>query len=357
MTWFHNLSPTTKAALIGATVTLLGYFIRDFAIALWHERKKSEKDLLAVFQRYADPLSSAATSLLWRLKEIFSAEGRGAYLKGDAPPNTYNEYKKVSTLYRIASLIGWIRAFRRELSFLRVKDKAGFQSMQCALDEFESALADGPQMELERLGLLAKLWLLEMPADESAKSALGVELEHTVHQQFHQEAVDGETTVSPEVKERISCAVANALCARLNIKRLSADVINETKAKAFDIITIKETWFYRDWQAALGDVMTKEVNGSSRRFDVIGFGEFESIWLSNDENGKIWLSRLNRIIDDLDVLISDDCQVKQLQKILDATARLVKALSTISTSREIISEPTLNAADEVLARRRTESVV
>lgn len=350
MSWFNNLSPTVQAALIGAVVTLFGILVKDLTIALWQERKKSEKDLLAIFQKYADPLSSAATSMLWRLNEIFSKEGRGAYLKGDAPPNTYNAYKKISTLYRLASLIGWIRAFRRELSYLRVRDKEGFQSMQKALDEFESALADGPQMELERLDLLAKLWLLELPTDKLEKAALAVELEHAVHRQFHNESIDGTGVISLEVKQKVCSAVADALCSRLKIKSLSQDVVNETKAKACDIFTIKETWFYRDWQAALGDIMIKEVSGSARRFDVVGFGEFESFWLSGDDTKKIWLSRLNEILDDLDVFIADDCRVKQLQKIFEATAQLVKALASISASREIISKATLDAAERVLAK-------
>jgi hypothetical protein len=53
----------------------------------------------------------------------------------------------------------------------------------------------------------------------------------------------------------------------------SADLINKTILKAYGIFTIKETWFYRDWQIALGDIMIEQVSGSSRRFDIIGFGE------------------------------------------------------------------------------------
>lgn len=350
MNWFNNLSPNVQAALIGAVVTLFGILIKDLAIALWQERKRTEKDMLAVFQRYADPLSSAATSLLWRLNEVFSKEGRGAYLKGDAPPNTYNNYKKISTLYRLASLIGWIRAFRRELLYLRVQDKKGFQSMQKALDDFELALADGPQMELERLDLLANLWLLKLPTDKLERAAIAVELEHAVHRQFHNEVINITGGVSTETKQRICAAVAVSLCGRLKATSLSQDFINETKAKAYDIFTIKETWFYRDWQAALGDIMIKEVSGSLRRFDIIGFGEFETIWLSGDESKRTWLSRLNEIIDDLDVFITDDCRVKQLQKTFEATAKLVKALANISTSREIISKATLNAAERALAK-------
>lgn len=347
MHWFNNLSPHAQAALIAALVTLAGILIKDLLIALWQDRKKSQKELLAIFQKYADPLSSAATSLLWRLNEIFSKEGRGAYLKSDAPPNPYNSYKKISTLYRLAGLIGWIRAFRRELSYLRVRDKKGFQSMQRALDDFESALADGPQMELEKLERLVRLWNLPPPTDDSDKSTLAVEIEQTMHRQFHAEGVYEGGAVSPEAKKRICSSIATLLSNRLKAKPLSAEIVNETKSRAFDILTIKETWFYRDWQVALGDLMIASIEGSPRQFDVIGFGAFESIWISDDDQEKRLLIRLNAIIDGLDVSITDDCRVRQLKKIFQATARLVKALASISTGRDTISSATLGVAQKV----------
>ncbi len=67
----------------------------------------------------------------------------------------------------------------------------------------------------------------------------------------------------------------------------------------------------------------------------------------------MWLSRLNGIMDDLDVSITDDCRVAQLQKIFEATARLVKALANISTSREIISEATINLTENLLSGRKS----
>ncbi len=255
MSWFNSLSSNVQAAVIGAVVTLFGILIKDFVIAFWQERKKREQNQLAVFQKYADPLSSAATGLLWRLNEVFSKEGRGAYLRADAPPNTYNNYKKVSTLYRLASLIGWIRAFRRELSYLRVRDKETFQYTQQAIHEFEIALADGPQMELERLDLLGKLWCLNLPTEKSQRATLAVDLEHAVHRAFHDERVNGGIDVSLEVKERICAAVVATLSNRLQSTPPSADFVHKTIVKAYDIFTIKETWFYRDWQIALGDIM------------------------------------------------------------------------------------------------------
>ena len=351
MKWFNSLTPHAQAALIAAIVTLVGIVIKDVVIALWHERKKSEKELLAVFQKYADPLSSAATSLLWRLHEVFSIEGRGAYLKSDAPANPYNDYKKLSTLYRLACLVAWIRAFRRELSYLRVKDKEGFQSLQGALNDFESALADGPQVEMERLERLIRLWdLPEVP--DSDTSALAVEIDQAIHRQFEVECVWRTVRVSQEAKRRICENIASVLTNRLKSKALSEDVLSETQSRGFDILSIREAWFYRDWQAALGDQMIQSIEGSPRQFDVIGFGAFESAWLSEDPQQKRLMLRLNEIIENLDVALVDDCRVRQLRKVFVATARLVKALARIPTNRETISAATLEVATKLALEDR-----
>jgi hypothetical protein len=190
--------------------------------------------------------------------------------------------------------------------------------------------------------------MLKLPLDKSEKLTLAVDLEHIVHRQFHNEGINRTGDVSIETKQRIATVVAEAICKKLKAQALSLDIINETKAKAHSICTTRETWYYRDWQSSLGDIMLTELSGASRRFDVLGFGAFESIWLSSDENARIWLLRLNEIVDDLDISVTDDCRVKQLQKIFHSTASLVTALASISTNREIISKKTLAAAKLIL---------
>jgi hypothetical protein len=91
------------------------------------------------------------------------------------------------------------------LSYLRVQDQERFQYTQDAIHEFETALADGPQVELERLDLLAKLWCLNLPTDESQRATLAVDLEHSVHRAFHDERVNGDIDVPFEVKEKNLC--------------------------------------------------------------------------------------------------------------------------------------------------------
>ncbi len=219
------------------------------------------------------------------------------------------------------------------------------------MNDFESALADGPHVEMERLERLIRLWDLPKVSD-SDTSALAVEIDQAIHRQFDAEGVCPNEPVSPETKHRICESIASVLTKRLKTKILSHDVLNETQSRAFDILSIREAWFYRDWQAALGDQMIQSIEGSPRQFDVIGFGAFESAWLSEDPQQKRLPLRLNEIIENLDVELVDDCRVRQLRKVFVAAARLVKALARIPTNREIISAATLEVATKVALEDR-----
>lgn len=95
--------------------------------------------------------------------------------------------------------------------------------------------------------------------------------------------------------------------------------------------------------------MIFSVEGSSRQFDVIGFGVFESMWLSADVDRKRLLLRLNAILEDLDVSLADDCRVRQLRTVFKATAKLVQALGSIPDNRDTISHATLQTAIRVVA--------
>src|SRR5690606_149979 len=77
--------------------------------------RKSDGD---IFRLYADPLAEATRALFYRLKEIVEVNGRAIYLSPEAPQTEYNKYKFTSTLYRLAAVLGWIRAFRRDRSYL-----------------------------------------------------------------------------------------------------------------------------------------------------------------------------------------------------------------------------------------------
>src|SRR5215216_2195219 len=81
-------------------------------------------------------------------------------------------------------LLGWIRAFRRELSFFTVDDRTRLQDLEDAIAELESALADGQDVEILRVEGLAKLWGLKLPEDDRRKSAASVGMEVEITARF-----------------------------------------------------------------------------------------------------------------------------------------------------------------------------
>ena len=47
--------------------------------------------------------------------------------------------------------------------------------------------------------------------------------------------------------------------------------------EALRCISVKQAWIYRDWQQAIGNLMIREIEGAVRRFDIIGYGDFEAL--------------------------------------------------------------------------------
>ena len=82
-------------------------------------QKKQERaeQKRGIYEKYAQPLAADAVNLLWRLDEILFKQ-RAQYLAEDAPPTPFNDYKLISTCYRLGAVLGWIRAIRLEQSYL-----------------------------------------------------------------------------------------------------------------------------------------------------------------------------------------------------------------------------------------------
>ena len=162
--WFSALDARLQTGIIAAAVTLIGILLKDLAINTLQERRRTRQSVLSVYRSYADPLTSAATHLLWRLNEIFYKESY--YLKPEGEPTEFERYKQISTLYRLASLLGWIQAYRRELAFLPEAAPGKLRPLRDAITEFQMALADGSHVELQRLESLSALWELTLPPDK-----------------------------------------------------------------------------------------------------------------------------------------------------------------------------------------------
>ena len=62
-------------------------------------------------RQYAYPMGHAVGRLVHRLREV--CDGTGGYLLKTAPETAYVTYKRMSTAYRLAAVMGWIQALRK----------------------------------------------------------------------------------------------------------------------------------------------------------------------------------------------------------------------------------------------------
>jgi hypothetical protein len=96
---------------------------------------------------------------------------------------------------------------------------------------------------------------------------------------------------------------------------------------AIAYLGIREAYIFRDWQAAIGDLMLQGLTGASRRFDVIGFGDFESRYraaAAGDANDKLWFDRLIALFHGLDISVEGmfDARREQIKTLYRAVNEL-----------------------------------
>lgn len=332
-----------ETAAIAAIGALFGVIIKDLIFKLWEENRTKKETLRAVYARYAEPLSLATVSLLWRLHEALEQPGRGRFLKMVGVPtttnkySTYGAYKKLSTLYRLAALLGLIRACRREFSYLKIAESEAHGPIQEAISSFEHALADGPAVAIERLEMLCSLWGLERAINDEICQCLAVDLEIAIDEFFQDLDVDEVNLLSDGQKSELVSRAANVITSSLRLQNIPQAVVEQTWARAIQIVDFKEAWIYRDWQSAIGDLMLRPIDGAERRFEVIGFSEFESMCTDGTDVQKKWVFRLSAVLDGIDLSWKDpyDHRPSQLRAVLHATASLTLALSQCVDERNI----------------------
>lgn len=348
ISWFLGLDVKLQVAFIGVGSALLTIIIKDIALHLWMESRTFRQSAMQVYRNYADPLASASESLFWRLRETLTDAGRGAYLRKSGTENYFDRYKFESTLFRLAVLIGWLRAYRRELTFLSIGEGNNLQSLKRAIHDFEAALADGAHVEEQRLRSISELWGIPVPDDKESISNFSVRIEQIIKSAGPTSRRDQDLVINLDETIQLSIcqSIADYLCDQQRIDPISPAIISETRARAVRSLSIREAWLYRDFQSGIGDLMIKEISGGARRFEVIGFREFEAMMYSQDQEIKRWISRLHHIFDRLDISGADrfDARVQMLERTFLATIDLLAALSEVDQRRSVVSKDTLAEA-------------
>jgi hypothetical protein len=353
-------APAIGAAAITAVFTIAGIVLKDYIFRILEERRSEERVKSAIYERYANPLVISSISLLNRLDEILFSEHRPIYLRGKGlgtdlnPGTTFKTYKKLSTIYRLATVLGWIRACRREYSYLKVVDLGRIHEFDTAIGAFENALADGGWVEKERVLRLCELWRLcapGRPLHEPDLSSLGIKVDNLIWGHLESSRAEDVSCLEDESKLELCRGIADCLTLHLKTNPVNDASMLRSWPDAFSIIGIREAWIYRDWQSAIGDIMIQPSQADTRKFEVIGYGEFEQFEGSGSDIQKVALRRLKDVFDDLDLSIEDrfDARPRQLRAIAEASADLVLAIDKIQGVHSIVSKSAKEKARRVIA--------
>jgi hypothetical protein len=337
------------SALIGAISALVTPLVKDGLIQLWNEKRAKVDSQHEIFRNYAAPLTASSEKLIWRFYEIF-IENRHQFLKTATMPLVYNEYKRKSTLYRIASLLGWIRAIHLELSALP-RGASGFLTpISEAIGKIQGALADGPHVEVHRLEQLSAVWRLEigsLSGDRKKNLATRVEVklyelagDKLKHDSEHLR------NMGDEEKARLCRSLADFLCEELRRAKLDNGIINETMNQAVAAMSYREALIYRDWQDAIGDAMLEKDPDSVRRFSIIGYEKFEEIL----KGESLWMEVFRESINDIDFESIDpnDFRAKQLKDLAASVSQVLISLSQ-TEEKDLINGSALQVANKIVA--------
>jgi len=312
---------TALAAFVGVASAAITVVLKDFVFVKWLARLDKVKDDDDILRLYVAPLVAASEKLIWRFSEIF-LQSRHHFLKSDTLPMVYNEYKRQSTLYRIGSLLGWMRAIQLELNALPNGSLALSDQVGVALEGVRKALADGPEVEVLRLKKLLETWKLgSAKPEQEAKLAAALERElyavagdKLKHDSSYLQHLD--TTEKVQICRKL----ADFLSESLECANITDAVLKESIEVSIQNMCYREALIYRDWQDAIGDSMLIRDQDSERRYKNIGYENFSQVICQNN----FWMEVFRESIVDADFDASEttDYRTTQLSNLCDAVCIL-----------------------------------
>jgi hypothetical protein len=330
-----------QATLISSIISAL-IALTVFWTTKYFDNKKGRQEKYDAVKKYANPIIFASEQLAWRLKEILSFNG--AYLLANAPQNGFFKYKFESTVYRLCAVLGWIQAAKKEQSYIDGIKIKQHKKVQSAIAEFHKKLADGSHVEVSILNDLAKLFNLNLGTmTDNDRSLLGVELEKIVFKYIPDSVKKSVTTIEESRQVQMLQEILDYTCSDRKQSKIKAEIVVANRVVAINEICREYCWIYRDWQSAIGDEMIEKIQGANRRFDVIGFAEFQT---KHDQNE--WLKKVDNLFSDLNVSVDDrfDSRVKQLKELFQVLVELIESLQILVKKQETISQTSLDGLRE-----------
>ncbi len=339
------------AALVGGVVSgIVGPILRDIVLQKWNQ-SRSEKTLREqIEQNYFAPLSASAEKLIWRMSEILISK-RSHFLLLKASPKDFNQYKRLSTLYRIAALLGWIRAINLELSALPRGGFGATSPVFKALAKVQSAMADGHGVEERRIRSFCKACNINISAlSKDQLSSLAASFEVAMYTIAGDELRDNHHHMlsSTKLHQEFVC---KSLVQFLVDKQLVCSIDGENFSTILEglvsCLGYREALIYREWQDAIGDaVIVKDEHSMARKYRIIGFEEFGRLLVSGIFN---WIKPLREFIEDVDFesLDSMDERPRHLHDLTKGVAEVLVAISENGQSA-LVNPAALEQARKIL---------
>lgn len=338
------------SALIGATSALLTIFMKEYIFVKLHRRESKRLSEIEIYRQYLAPLCSISEKLTWRFKEIF-IDKRHQFLLSSTLPLAFNQYKRNSTLYRIAVFIGWMRAIEMELNALPRGGSSIVLPISDQLEAFRKALADGLHVELYRLEQIASVWGIDLQSlAREDKIKLATKFEVAMYGAVGERLKEDQKyleTIGDEERLEICCKLADFICTSIGRKKMDRPYIKETVSRVISSLSYRESLIYRDWQDAIGDSMLERDHDSVRRFKVIGYQLFEQLLTQDTPWMKVFSSSIVDI--NFDEIDPNDFRSKQIKDIAIAVSNLIVAVSE-SEDKDLIAENTLGEAKKLVAQ-------
>jgi hypothetical protein len=342
---------TVVAAFIGAASALTVVVFKDLLLELWKERRTRRHSEAEVYEQYLAPLCEACEKIVWRTREIFVLD-RHAFLKTHTLPLQFNAYKRASTLYRIAVVIGLIRGMRLELSSLPRRNPSFSSPITKAIGEFQGALADGPSVETERLKRLCAIWQFDLSSQSREElDRLAMRFEVKAHEAAGTGAgsdLRSIAALSVAKKQKLCRELASFLAADLGVGAPAVALVTASIDAAVEGLVFREALLYRDWQDALGDEMIESDKDSARRFRIVGYARFAELL---EQKQSPWMIVFAASIDDIDleILDSNDFRGRQLKRLARAAASILVQASA-SMRHPPVDAGALEAAKVLLTK-------
>lgn len=336
-----------QAVLVSSVVAVSLFFIRDLLLPKLKATKEERKQKIEIYKKYAEPLGKSAESMFWRLDEIFYNGTKAKFLERGKVVTDFDNYKYISTLYRLGALLGWITAIKKEQSYIRASNDGDGKKLLGALNELEKSLADGPHAEENRARYLCEIWSIEVP--EGELMALGSEISRIVKHELKVSEVQLISDLSASRNLDVARQCADYLCDSLNIARIADEQLRFTQFDVVKRLAIRESWIYRDWQTGIGELMLVKAESKSRTFDVIGYKEFEAMFESEEPEYQKWVTRLGKLFDGVAInnVDANDMRIEQLRKTYKSIANLIITIEGSEVDLGLLGAQTIAKAKSV----------